>query len=212
RLIQSQEQERQRIANELHDSLGQTLLVIKNRMLMMLQARPGEKELDETSGLVSQTIEEVRNISHNLRPHQLDQLGVTKTIRALVKQVAESSPIQFSVDVEEIDDILVGDEDIGLFRIIQESLSNIVKHSGAASGRVSIKRAVAGIEVTITDDGKGMDVTHERLREELGKGFGLSGMEERAKMFGWKMEVRSQLNNGTEVRVEIGRSKNMDEG
>jgi signal transduction histidine kinase len=152
---------------------------------------------------VSKTIEEVRSISHNLRPHQLDQLGVTKTIRALAKQVAESSGIALTADVDKIDGLLSGDEEISLFRIVQESCNNMVKHSRATSAGLSVKRTGSGLEFALGDNGRGMDVNAEQARDVLGKGFGLSGMQERARTFGWNLDIQSLPNRGTTIYLSI---------
>lgn len=204
KLIESQEAERKRIANELHDSLGQNLLVIKNKLLLKQQEKTIEAEqLGEVSDLVSNTIQEVRSISHALRPHQLDQLGLTKTLRALVKSVGESSSLRINVQIYDIDGILNSDEEIGLYRIMQEALNNIVKHSGANNAAVSVSHKEGVIAVTISDAGKGMNVEEEQIREEHGKGFGLSGMQERAKMFGWFFEIQSIAGRGTTLNLRI---------
>jgi signal transduction histidine kinase/ligand-binding sensor domain-containing protein len=202
-LMQTQEAERQRIANELHDSLGQNLLVIKNRLLMAEQERGGKNELAEMSDLVSKTIEEVRSISHNLRPHQLDQLGISKTIRALAKQVGESSGIALTADVDGIDGLLSGDEEISFFRIVQESCNNLVKHSRASSAGLSVKQTDGSIEFALGDNGRGMDVRAEQSRDALGRGFGLSGIQERARTYGWALEINSLVNHGTTIRLTI---------
>ncbi|HEX9613960.1 MAG TPA: two-component regulator propeller domain-containing protein [Bacteroidota bacterium] len=204
RLIAEQESERQRIANELHDSLGQNLLVLKNRILVAQQEDGGRKDLGEMSDLVSQTIEEVRSVSHNLRPHQLDQLGVSKTIRALIKNLAESSHIAFAFDVDDVDDVLKGDEDIGLFRIVQESLNNIVKHSEATEVHVSLKRNPDGLLLIIGDNGKGMGSVP--TGERLGEGFGLSGMKERARILGGRISF-SSIARGTVIELKIPKEK-----
>ncbi len=203
RLMQTQEMERQRIANELHDSLGQNLLVIKNKLLMVEQERKHEDGLAEMSELVSTTIEEVRSISHNLRPHQLDQLGITKTIRALAKQVSESSGIALTADVDKIDGFLSSDEEINLFRIIQESCNNMVKHSGATAAGLSVKKTDGRIDFILGDNGKGMNVKSEQLHGVFGGGFGLSGMQDRAKTFGWHLEIDAQAGQGTTVRLSL---------
>jgi signal transduction histidine kinase len=204
RLIAEQESERQRIANELHDSLGQNLLVLKNRILVALQENGGGKDLSDMSDLVSQTIEEVRSVSHNLRPHQLDQLGVSKTIRALIKNVAKSSHIAFAFDIDDVDDALQGDEDIGLFRIVQESLNNIVKHSEATEVHVSLKRNPEGLLLIIRDNGKGMGSVP--TGERLGEGFGLSGMKERARILGGRISF-SSIARGTVIELKIPKEK-----
>jgi signal transduction histidine kinase len=196
RLIASQESERKRIASELHDSLGQNLLIIKNKLLVALQTMsreiPTTAQVEDASTIVSNTIEEVRSISHNLRPHQLDQLGITKTLRSIVRQVNESTAIEFSAEIQDIDGTMSPEEEISLFRIIQESFNNIIKHSGASKVIVKILRTEELITVTIADDGKGASAP---------SGFGISGMQERAKMFGWQMLIESK--QGTEITIHI---------
>lgn len=202
-LLRSQEEERHRIANELHDSLGQNLLVLKNKILLA-QKRDGEEQsLEEMSGLVSQTIDEVRSISHNLRPHQLDQLGLTKTLRALLRNVRESSTISFTGEIGDIDGVLAANEEIALFRIVQESLNNIMKHSQATEAFVGATRGTESTTVTIRDNGVGMRVAVEQTREELGGGFGLSGIKARAQMFGWMVSIHSEPGNGTLIELVI---------
>jgi len=201
KLIESQEAERKRIAADLHDGLGQNLLIIKNKLLVALadggaggkDLRP-DSQVEEASDIVSSTIEEVRSISHNLRPHQLDQLGITKTLRAVVRQASESAAIEFSPEIHDIDGMLSPEEEINLFRIVQESLNNIIKHSAATKANASVMKETDFILVTISDNGKGISSS---------AGFGISGMEERAKMFGWKLEVGPQPDGGTVLRLMI---------
>ena len=202
RLIQSEEKARQQIANELHDGLGQDLLVLKNKLLVA-QQQGQTPEIEEMSGMVSQTIEEVRTISHNLRPHQLDQLGLTKTIRALMKSVRQSSGMQGSDDINDIDSYFNEEEQIGLFRILQEACSNVMKHSGATEIHLAVRQNPGTIGVELRDNGKGMGVKPQGSEEVIGTGFGLSGMSERAKLLGWKLEIRSELNRGTEMELTI---------
>lgn len=202
-LLRSQEEERHRIANELHDSLGQNLLVLKNKILMAQKRDGGEKGLEEMSGLVSQTIEEVRSISHNLRPHQLDQLGLTKTLRALLRNVQESSSISFTGEIGDLEGVLTANEEIALFRIVQESLNNIMKHSQATEAFVGTIRGTDRATVTIRDNGVGMQADGDQVIEELGGGFGLSGIRARAQMFGWTVSMHSEPQNGTIIELLI---------
>lgn len=188
-VLQSQERERQRIANELHDSLGQNLLVLKNKILIM------DNQEREMSDLVSQTIEEVRNISHNLRPHQLDQLGLTKTLRALVHRIDGSSSVRAKADIDDIDGLLNGDEEINLFRIVQESLNNAIKHARATEIQLTIKKNATAIDLVIEDDGRGLG--------DSNAGFGLTGMRQRAEMFGWNLNIRSRAGRGTELLLTV---------
>ena len=117
-LIASQENERKRIAAELHDSLGQRLVIIKNLALILLNgsAADGAREqIDEISTEASQAIGEVKEISYNLRPHQLDRLGLTKALEALVKKAASASPIAFTSEIDDIDDVFPKQAEINFY-------------------------------------------------------------------------------------------------
>lgn len=201
RLIASQESERKRIASELHDSLGQNLLIIKNKLLVALQTMSREArttaQVEEASTIVTNSIEEVRSISHNLRPHQLDQLGITKTLRSIIRQANESTVIEFSAEIQDIDGTVSPEEEISLFRIIQESFNNIIKHSGASKAAVKVLRTEGQITVSIADDGRGVTAP---------QGFGISGMQERAKMFGWQLSIESKQGTSITVHIPIHKS------
>ena len=175
RLIESQDAERKRIAAELHDSLGQELLLIKNRALLGLKApeaaghpfasglkpvagreiRAPMEELEEISRLTSAALQEVRDIAYNLRPYQLDQFGLTEGIEAIVRKLGSASGIQFTVEVDPIGGIFSAADENHLFRIIQEASNNIVKHSAARQARVRLRRDGRCLRVLIEDDGRG---------------------------------------------------------
>ena len=142
-VLERLEDERQRIAVNLHDSLGQTLLIIKNHAIMAIQRPPEEQavrhRLDEISGTTSQAIEEVRGYSW-LAAFQLDRLGLTQAIRASVSRVSENSLILFASRVEDIDGLFDKDAEIHIYRIVQEAVTNIVKHSAATEAAVVIKK------------------------------------------------------------------------
>lgn len=208
-LIETEELERRRIANELHDSLGQNLLVIKNTLLVKQQQTQIEgKSLEETSELVSQTIQEVRSISHNLRPHLLDQLGLTKTLKSLINQLKGSSDIKITAQVDDLDGALEPQAEINLFRIIQECFNNIIKHSGATEAGLIINRRHDSLDITVKDNGIGMNLDEIKRRDEFGSGFGISGMEKRAHVFDWKYFIESRLNTGTEIKINIPLKRN----
>jgi signal transduction histidine kinase len=205
RLIESQEGERKRIAAELHDGLGQNLLVIKNRAMLSLST-PENKEraieqLDEISSIVSQTIDEVREIAHNLRPFQLDRLGLTKALQSIIRKMRDSSDIRFTAEIEPIDDLFSKEAEINLYRIVQESLNNIVKHSNATAASLSVKRDARGVVIRVEDNGKGFD----RAAHPVGgkNGFGLTSISERARILGGKETIRSAPQEGTTILLEI---------
>jgi ligand-binding sensor domain-containing protein/two-component sensor histidine kinase len=160
-LIESQEGERKRIAAELHDSLGQNLLVIKNRALLGLAVAEKERskeQFGEIQESVTQALSEVRSIAYNLRPLHLERLGLTSTIEEVVEQVQAASGIKIESDVAPLDDLFHGDAEINFYRIVQECLNNIVKHSGATEENVTIYRTKNSVPMTIKDHGLGIEL------------------------------------------------------
>ena len=104
---------------------------------------------------MAQTLEEVRTISYNLRPHHLDQLGLTTTIRAMIEKIAESSGIAMSSELDDIDGVFPPADEITIYRIVQESLNNVVKHSRADEAHVAVRCHEHHVEITIRDNGQG---------------------------------------------------------
>ncbi|MBI1762503.1 MAG: hypothetical protein HYR56_13805 [Acidobacteria bacterium] len=207
RLIDSQEQERKRIAAELHDSLGQNLLVIKNYALMGLNAANGgnplREHLDEISEAASQSLAEVRQISHNLRPYQLERLGLTNTLQTMLRQVANASDIGFSSEVEPLDGLFAPEDEISIYRIVQEALNNILKHSDAQEASVFIKHMDGEIQITITDDGRGFTVEPASRAEMQQRGLGLTGTAERVRILGGKLSIHSAPGQGTTLHITL---------
>jgi signal transduction histidine kinase len=210
-LIDSQEQERKRIAAELHDSLGQNLLVIKNYALMALNTGNGENPMREHVSEISEaatlSIEEVRQIAHNLRPYQLERLGLTNTLQAMLRQIANASDIGFTCEVDQIDGLLSKEEEISLYRIVQEAINNILKHSGASEASIRIKRAGDEIQVTIADDGRGFMIEPASQAELQKRGFGLTGSAERVRMLGGTQKIQTAPGQGTTIHIIIKTNK-----
>ena len=207
-LLASQEGERRRIAGELHDSLGQNLLIIKNRALFSLTT-PEDlsraiEQLNEISDSASRPIDEVREIAYNLRPYQLDRLGLTKAIQLLVSDASESLPIRFTVEIEPIDGIFSKEEEINLYRIIQECINNIIKHSKATEASVTITRDPDAIHVQVEDNGCGFTRATDVTESSTRTGFGLIGISERVRILGGKHVINSEPGNGTSITIAIG--------
>ena len=205
-LIQSQEQERTRIAANLHDSLGQQLLVIKNwamlELAMNADTDKSHEALDEISGTASEAIEEVREIIYDLRPYQLDKIGLTKTLRYMIEKVAAASNVEFKTEIDEIDDLFDYNSEITLYRIVQECLNNIVKHSRAKLATIKIKKDNRQVKMIIQDDGCGF--SPENINTEAkGGGFGLTGMAERVRMLGGTQTISSAPDGGTEIMITV---------
>jgi signal transduction histidine kinase len=213
-LIESQERERQRIAAELHDSLGQNLLVVKNRALLGgLSQEDGEarRQFNEIEATVAQTLEEVRTISYNLRPHHLDQLGLTTTIRAMIEKIAESSGIRMSSELDDIDGVFPPADEITIYRIIQESLNNVVKHAKAGEAHVAVHCHEHFVEITIRDNGQGFASNGSSAGADDRGGFGLKGLAERVHMLGGTHTIESGAGRGTTVTVRLGVGKGQRE-
>jgi signal transduction histidine kinase len=204
-LIASQENERKRIAAELHDSLGQRLVIIKNLALILLNgsSTDGARErIDEISTEASQALGEVREISYNLRPHQLDRLGLTKAVEALVKKAAAASPIAFTSEIDDIDGVFPKEAEINFYRVAQETVSNVVKHSAATKASVIVRREDGRIALTVRDNGKGFG-PEPAQPETLSGGFGLVGISERVTLLGGHTTIQSAPGRGTTIGISI---------
>jgi signal transduction histidine kinase/streptogramin lyase len=203
-LIESQEAERKRIAAELHDGLGQNLVVIKNRAMLGINKGDDKervaRELNNISESAAQALEEVREITNNLRPQLLDRLGLTKAINAMLKKV--SGVINLESEIDSIDGIFNETQEISIYRIVQESLNNIIKHSDASDAIVRIKRDANKVLITIEDNGKGFDVANTKSNNS---GLGLVGLKERAQLLNGEFVIDSKIGKGTKIRVAIER-------
>ncbi len=207
-LINSQEQERRRIAMELHDGIGQQILVVKNRAEMALKtvADPAqtEEQLREIARSTISAMNDVHTISHDLRPVHLEQFGLTDTLTNLCDQVQESSGIQWATHVDGIDGIIPREKEIHFYRIVQEGINNILKHSSATQASIMIRRSNEEMTASLWDNGKGFDP----LRASGTAGMGLEGIQERAKSLGGTCEIKSHPGGGTTVRVIIPIQRN----
>ena len=205
-LIASQENERKRIAAELHDSLGQRLVVINNLALFALRSRDKNTiepaAVEEISSETKMAIQETREISYNLRPFQLDRLGLTKAIEVMIRTVARSTAIEISSQIDDIDDLFPEDLRINFYRIVQEGLNNVVKHAAATQVEIRIQRNSQRTVLTIKDNGRGFAAVGPTAPSEPG-GFGLTGMAERAKLLGGHLHVLSEPGRGTLMTVAI---------
>ncbi len=209
KLIDKQESERNRIAAELHDTIGQDLLVIKNRAYLAQQAKrlnPNIRtQIDNISETVTQSLQNVRQIVRNLRPYYLDRIGLTGALKAMLGSVAESSSIKFDVSIHDIDG-MPGDgskeSETSFFRIIQESVNNLVKHSGARNASVAVRKHPDEVVAIVHDDGKGFDYASMQGGTAQA-GLGLSSMIERASMLGGHLEISSGKGIGTTVTLTV---------
>jgi signal transduction histidine kinase len=204
KLIESQEHERKRIAGELHDGLGQELLVVKNRALLALKAdgvQPAAREqLQHINEVAARSLEVVRGLAHHLTPHQLDHLGLSAALRSMIGDAAASVDMEFRVTVEPVDGLIAAEHEINLYRIVQEAVSNVVRHSEARTVAVDVRRVDHAIVAKITDDGRGFVLPRDGAGR-LALGFGLSSITERARILGGRVDVLSTPGGGTTIEV-----------
>lgn len=206
-VLERLEDERRRIAINLHDSLGQVMLAIKNQALLAIQRPLDEaglrRRLEEISGASSQAIEEVRQITYGLRPYQLDRLGLTQAIRAAVGLADESGSILFAIRVEGIDNVFDKDSEIHFYRIVQEAINNVVKHSAATEATVVIKRRPGVVSLSVRDNGRGFAMGGPGSTNPSSIGSGLSGIAERVRILNGTLVVDSRPGEGTNLTIEV---------
>jgi len=201
-LLASQEAERRRIAGELHDSLGQNLLLIKNHAQLALAspAYPPDLrwQIESINDMAAQAIVEVRQISHDLRPYQLDQLGFTQALKTMLEATGRNTGFQVTHKLDNIDDLLSADAATNLYRIAQECLNNILKHARARNARVLLERDIRQVRLHIEDDGGGFDPAAPGPG-----GFGLRNMAERVRILGGTLAIDSARGHGTRIEITL---------
>lgn len=210
-LMQSQDNERKRIAMELHDAVGQELLIIKNLASLGIKSisDPQKSEnsaeyLKDISETSSSVIESVRTLSKNLHPYQLENLGISESLEAVIQRLESSSPIQFKYSIDKIEGLFTREQELHIYRILQELLNNIIKHSAATSAEISVTKKADEVNIVVTDNGKGYDLNgKESYIYSSGKGFGLSGINERVSILRGSIQIDSVITKGTSVQIHI---------
>ena len=203
-LMKNQEYERKRVAAELHDSLGQDLLVIKNRTSFGLrnEKKRGKTvdQLQQICSIADEAITNIRQISYNLHPYQLEKIGLTDSLKSMINKINEASNITFEYEIDDIDGLFPKEQEINCYRVLQELLNNILKHSKAKKAWIKISRSKKLIGINVRDNGIGFD--YKKVKS-AGQGFGLSGVKERVEISKGKLEIKSVINNGASFIIEI---------
>jgi signal transduction histidine kinase len=205
RLLQSQDDERRRVARELHDGVGQLLAAVnmnlskldKESYSLSLEAR---RSLMENTMLIEQAVQEIRTISHLLHPPMLDEVGLESALRWYVGGFAERSKIAVNMQLAPgFSKGLERDVALSLFRVVQECLINIHRHSGSKTAFVGINRSSAEITLEVKDDGRGISPDLQvRIALGVGAGVGLRGIRERIQQLSGRLEIDS---NGKGTRI-----------
>ena len=205
-LLRTQDEERRRIGRDLHDSVGQYLAVLKMSMdsaksLLQPGNQPALDVLDQSAELVSECIKEVRTIAYLLYPPMLEETGLRSAIQWYLEGFAKRSGIETSIDIPSDFGRLPRDVELALFRVLQESLTNVHRHSGSPVAQIRLSMSNGNVNLEIKDRGKGIpaEVLAEAGQDSIGAlGVGLRGMSERMRQLGGKVQLQS-TSNGTTV-------------
>jgi two-component system sensor histidine kinase UhpB len=196
--LHAQEEERARVARDLHDEVNQSLTGLLLRLEAAREAAPPElePEIAETKALANQAMRELLSLARQLRPTALDDLGLAAAIAGLVERLGEGE-IEGTVAVDGDFSDLGDDAQLVVYRVAQEALSNAARHSGAAHVTVTLRRDAKGVELAVADDGRGFAFADSE------RGLGIGGMRERALLVEGELTIESRPGAGTTVRLTI---------
>jgi signal transduction histidine kinase len=205
-LITVQEDERKRVSRELHDDLGQSLGALSLQIqalerLITVDKESALKQLSQIQDLINETMEQMYNLILALRPSALDDLGLDAALRIHAERSLNGCGIQFELHTDGISGRLPPDIEIALYRVFQEALNNVRRHSGAKQVCITLAQHDGFIVSEIQDDGKGFDLPSVQFREHGPRGLGLLGIQERVSQYGGQLEIISKPGNGTRLRV-----------
>jgi len=205
-ILTAQETERRRISRELHDELGGALAVLKLRTSFIEKnLEEGQTELKEECRLdlkyIDEIIENARRLSRDLSPSILEDIGLTSALRWLIDNFINNYKIKVASGIVNVDHLFPKESHIMIYRIFQEALTNIGKHAQAAHVAVKVQLEESRVCFFMEDDGRGFDVKSPGAREVPERGLGLATMEERARMLGGSLDIRSEAGKGTRVAL-----------
>jgi signal transduction histidine kinase len=204
RLIKAQEEERSRVARELHDDLSQRLAIMSIELEQLEQEMPGPfpglaGRVTRLRTKAQEMASEIHRISYQLHPAKLDHLGLAAAIRSLCDELSEHQEITIGFSQQGFPALLPKEITLCVFRIAQESLHNVCKHSGARNAEVRLRRTSRGVQLRVSDTGCGFDVQSLATRT----GLGFISMRERLRLVGGKISIRSQPSGGTQINVLV---------
>ncbi|MBI2952631.1 right-handed parallel beta-helix repeat-containing protein [bacterium] len=216
--IRAQEDERRRLSRELHDQVGQDL-VMASIQVEMLRQQLGEAgraalgpKLDDLSLSVEAAIEHIHQIAYGLRPAMLDELGLVPTLQWYTETFSKRTGLRVHLDVKEMREMRHGRLDMTLYRIVQEALTNVVKHARATQAVIRLSCARNQVTMVVEDDGVGFDVDRVRSFSGGGRGIGLLSVQERVESFGGTFHVASRPGVGTRLMMNLPIPEEAEEG
>lgn len=204
-LIETIENERKRLSSEFHDGIGQNLLVIRNRLLLLIKSKQADiEQRDKLVGiaeLTSETLDEIRVISHDLRPSTLDTIGLTATLINMIVRLKNMCNIDIQYYINQKIDGLVGkDKEINVYRILQELMNNVIKHSRATRVTIIIIVEDNILSISVCDNGIGFDLKQTLLRNS---GNGLSNIRERVKLLHGEIQFETSPGSGLKFKTDL---------
>lgn len=202
-----QEEERRRLARELHDGLGQNLTALRHRLDALVAhtdpASAAGKALAEARQLCDTTLQDTRALSRLLRPQILDDLGLAAALQWLCRSTGETAGVTVELEIGAEVEPPDGDLATLLFRVAQEALTNAVKHAQARRISVGLAQRERRLLLTVVDDGRGCDAAEALAQGSIGRSSGLAGMRERVRLFGGQFQFVSRPGIGAQVRVQV---------
>ena len=204
--MNTQENERRQIARELHDEIGQALTGVQMNLQLILAGMTDasvKSRLQDTTVTIERMLEQIRNLSLNLRPSVLDDFGLVPALRWLVERQSQHTGLDIQFNAEPLEKRAPEQIENVCFRVTQEALTNIIRHARAQHVSIQLRCMVSDLELTIQDDGIGFDVTRAIQHATQGNSMGLLGMQERVILVGGKMEISSAPNQGTRIQTII---------
>jgi len=204
-LVNIQEQERRSLARELHDEIGQALTAVKMSLenLVKLPAADNQLHLQESIQIVSQTLQQVRNMSLNLRPALLDELGLSATLRWYVDRLAQWNNVDAQFQASLTQERISPEIETTLFRVAQEALTNAIRHAEANRVAVVLIQTDEHITLQIRDNGRGFFVEKAIQNAVRGASLGLLSMQERLHLVGGELNIHSTPGLGTEIAAKV---------
>ncbi len=205
-----QEEERRRLARELHDGIGQTLTAVANQLQRILDDARGagnlglEHRLGDALEVTRGALHDTRELSRLLRPTLLDDLGLDAALNWLVRTLAERTGLSIDLQSGLDEERLHPDIETLVFRITQEALTNVIRHASATNVHVKLHRRGETLVLRIEDDGNGFDTQAVTDNERGGDSSGLRGMRDRAELFGGRIDLKSVPDQGTAVQMTLG--------
>jgi signal transduction histidine kinase len=202
RLVDAEEQERRRIARDLHDDIGQRLTALKLNLQLQRGLQPAAAPPDPCVSIVDDLLRDVRTLSRDLRPALLDEVGLLPAVRALVETQQGAFDVAIDIETELIGLRLPPEVEIACYRALQEALANVVRHARATRITLTAATDAEVLEIALADDGWGFDPGHVASRA-AGQHLGLVSMRERMTMIGGRCDVESAPGRGTTVRLSL---------